>query len=169
MPNLLNTALSLTASLTVQMLENDARVSALPEGDFPYFEIMEEIDERSCDLCAEMDGMIISREDPDFDEARNPAHINCRRILVGIAADETGPDGNPTEPDYERPSQDLIDKHGHFMVDKERYAPLRIPAQPEGRDFIAIPTIDKNGKKRLKLNWRIPEYDLPGYFPPELV
>jgi hypothetical protein len=130
-------------------------------------EIVEEIDDASCDLCMEIDGIIISRQDPDYDEARNPAHINCRRILVGVGAGEVGPDGNPVQPSYERPSESLIEKHGHFMVNRERYAPLRIPAQPEGRDFIARPTVDKHGNTRLRLDWRIPEYEIPSYQPPE--
>ncbi len=165
--DLMNEELRVTATITLQDLDLAATDDALPADEFPNMEIMEEIDETSCDLCIEMDGMIISRDDPDYDEASHPAHINCRRILVGVGADETAPDGNPVQPSYERPSESLIEKHGHFMVSKEKYAPLRIIAQPEGRDFIATPVVDSNGKRRLKLNWRIPEYTIEGYEPPE--
>jgi hypothetical protein len=157
---LLNEELRMTAVILIQRLENAGRADALPADEFPLFEILEEIDDATCDLCLTLDGMIISRDHPDFDDLQQPSHINCRRVIVGVGADEVGPDEEPIEPDYERPSSELIDKHGHFMVDKERYAPLRVPAQPEGRDFIARAYVDEEGKRRVKLDWRIPEYEL---------
>ncbi len=157
---LMNEILRMTATVLIQQLDNVARVDALPEGDFPMFEIIEELDEASCDLCLQMDGMIIERSHPDFDEVQNPAHINCRRIIAGVGAKEVDPDGDPLEPDYERPSQDLIEEHGHFMIDREKYRPLRILSHPEGRDFVARPYVDEHGKRRIRLDWRIPPYEL---------
>jgi len=158
--DLLNQELMLTAQVCLQQLENAARVDALPADDYQLFEVIEELDDASCDLCIEMDGMIISRDDPDFDDVQHPAHINCRRILSGIHRDEIGPDEEPIEPNYERPSEEIIHKFGHFMVDREKYAPLRVPAHPEGRDFVARPYVDEEGKRRVRLDWRIPEYPL---------
>ncbi len=162
---LMNQPLSVTASITVQVLENQARVDGLSPDEFGLFERLEEIGDTSCDGCIEVDGTVISRDHPDFDAFQNPFHINCLGILVGIGADEVSPDGRPTEPDFpgftEQQRQDF-----HYVLDPEKYAPLKIIAQPEGRDFIATPVFDSQGKKRLKLNWRIPEYDLPGYEPP---
>jgi len=159
---LMNEPLSLTCQITVQLLENDARVNALPDDEFNLFERVEEIGDASCDYCIEIDGMIISRDDPDFDVMCGPMHINCDGIVVGIGSDETGSDGQPMEPDYERPPEEMVEKFAHFVADPDRYAPLRIPAQPEGRDFIARAVVDKNGNRRLKLDWRIEPYDLPG-------
>lgn len=150
----------MTATILLQQIENIGRVDALPEADYPMFEIIEEIDDASCDLCAMMDGMIIDRSHPDFDEAQHPAHINCRRIVAAVGKDEVGPNDKPIEPDYERPSQDLIEKHGHFMIDREKYRPLRVIAQPEGRDFVARPFVDENGVRRVRLDWRIEPYEL---------
>ncbi len=124
------------------------------------FERIEDLDGETCELCMQMDGVIVSRDDPDFDQMQNPFHINCRGILAGVAADEVGPDGEPIEPDYERPAPDLLDQYGHFFVDKQRYAPLRVPAHPEGRDFIARPYVDDQGRRRIRLDWRIEPYDL---------
>lgn len=156
--DLLNDVLRMTAEVSIQQLENAARVDALPADEYPLWEIMEEIDDASCDLCIEMDGMIIDRDHPDFDDIQNPAHINCRRIMVGIGKDEVGPDDEPVEPTYERPSDELVQKHGHFMVDRERYVALRVPSQPEGRDFIAQPFVDPDGNRHVRLLWRVPEY-----------
>ena len=158
---ILNEELRMTAEICIMQLANLATADALPEDDFRVFEILEELDDDTCDLCFELDGQNISRDDPDFDSLANPSHINCRRTLAGIHRDEVGPDGEPIEPDYERPSTELIDKHGHFMVDKEKYAPLRVPSHPEGRDFVARVFVDEEGKRRVRLDWRIPEYVLP--------
>ena len=157
---LLNEELESTAAITMVQMENLGRADALPADEFPAFEIVEEIDDATCELCEEIDGQIIDRDHPDFEELQDPSHINCRRILVGVGADEVDPDGNPVEPDYERPSSKLIEEHGHFMLDKEKYAPLRIPSQPEGRDFIAQSYVDDNGERHVKLQWRVPTYDL---------
>lgn len=157
----MNELLRVSAQVLIQQLENAGRVDALPADKFPMFEIIEALDEASCDLCVQMDGMIIHRDHPDFEEVQNPAHINCRRVLAGVAADEVGPDDEPLEPDYERPSDELIEKHGHFMIDRERYRPLRVPSQPEGRDFVARPYVDEKGIRHVKLDWRIEPYELP--------
>ena len=157
---LMNETLRMTATVLIQQLNNAARVDALPEGDFPMFEIIEEMGPETCDLCMMMDGMIIDRTHPDFDEAQKPAHINCKRIIAGVGKEEVGPDGDPLDPDYERPSSDLIEKHGHFMIDREKFRPLRVLAHPEGRDFVARPYVDDKGVRRVKLDWRVPEYEL---------
>ena len=156
----MNEELRMTATVLLQQLENIGRVDALPEAEFPMFEIIEALDDASCELCIEMDGMIIDRTHPDFDEVQNPAHINCRRIVAAVGKDEVGPDDKPLEPDYERPSQDLIEKHGHFMIDRQKYRPLRILAQPEGRDFVARVVVDENGVRHVRLDWRIEPYEL---------
>jgi len=156
----MNLALSMTAQVLITQLENAGGVDAAPADEYPNFEIIEVLDEDSCDLCREMDGMIISRDDPDFELVKDPAHINCRRSLAAVSKDEIGPDGNPLEPDYERPSQEMIDEFGHFMRVPGKYAPLRVPAQPEGRDFVARPYVDKYGKRRVRIDWRVPDYEL---------
>jgi len=157
---LMNEELRMAAVILIQQLDNAGRVDALPEGDYPMFEIIEELDEGTCDLCLQMDGMIIERSHPDFDDAQKPAHINCRRMIAGVGKDEVGPDGDPLEPDYERPRSDLIQKHGHFMIDREKYRPLKVLAHPEGRDFVARPYVDEHGKRRVRIDWRIPPYEL---------
>ena len=158
--NFIGNELRMTAQVLIQQLENAARVDALPADEYPLFERIEEMDDVTCDLCLQMDGVIVSRDDPDFDQMHNPFHINCRGILAGISKDEVGPDGDPLEPDYERPDPDLLEEFGHFFMDKRRYAPLRVPAHPEGRDFIARPYVDEDGIRRVKIDWRIEPYEL---------
>jgi hypothetical protein len=157
----------MTAAILIHNLDMAACVDALPADEFPLFEIVEENDEDTCDLCLEEDGKTISRDDRNFEDVTAIPHINCRRTIAGISKDEVGPDGNPVEPNYEPPPAHLVEKHGHFMVNREKYAPLRIMAQPEGRDFVARPVVDKHGKTRLRLDWRIPEYEIPGYEAPQ--
>ena len=158
LPETINELLRITGSITVQQMENEGRVDAAPLDDYDLFEIVESITDASCDLCIEMDGMRISRDDPDFEIIKDPAHINCFRLLEAIGRDEVGPDDKPIEPDYERPSDELIDKHGHFMRFPEKYEALKVPAQPEGRDFIAKPYVGEDGKQHVMLHWRVPEW-----------
>jgi len=169
--DILNEELRITAEICLQQLDNIARADALPPDEFPSFEIVEEIDDATCELCQELDGQIIDRDHPDFEELQDPSHINCRRILSGIGADEIDPtsdpdDPQPIEPNYQRPTSDLINEHGHFMVDRERYAPLMIPSQPEGRDFISTNYRGDDGNLHSRLKWRVPPYEIPGYTPP---
>ena len=156
--DLLNNELRMAAEVLIQQLANAATAAALPEDEFQLFEVLEELDDATCDLCMELNGQVISRNHPDFEQLENPSHINCRRILVGIHRDEVGPDEEPIEPDYERPSDEMISEYGHFMVEKEKYALLRVPAHPEGRDFIGRAYVDEQGKRRIRLDWRIPAW-----------
>jgi hypothetical protein len=130
--------------------------AAAPPDEFPRAQCLEVLDERVCPLCAHLDGMIFDRTSPAYARYRLPSHINCRRTWVFIHRDEVGPDGRPTEPDFVPPSQELIDKHGHFVSDERKYAALRVPARPTGRDFIAFrPPLPGGGQSRgVVLRWR---------------
>ena len=159
-PDIINNLLRMTANIVVMQLENIGRDAAIPADEYPYMEIIEALDDASCDLCAMMDGQIIGRDDPDYPIVSQPAHINCRRILAGVGKAEVDPNGDPLEPDYSRPSQDLVDEHGHFMRFPEKYKPLKVISQPEGRDFVARPYVDEHGNKRVRIDWRIEPYEL---------
>jgi len=120
------------AARLYQMGKDDA----LPAGEWPLAQIIEHLDSVICPLCRSIHGMIVRKGTPEYERWRLPSHINCRRIMADIHRDEVGPDGQPTRPDFVAPPQELIDKHGHFVNDPVKYAPLRVPARPTGRDFI---------------------------------
>jgi len=46
------------------------------------------MDDRTTDICTELDGKIIRKDDPDFDRFVPPQHFNCRSILVPITTDD---------------------------------------------------------------------------------
>lgn len=118
---------------------NLGRDAALPLDEFPFAQIIETLDERVCPLCARVHGMILDRRSPEFAQWRSPSHINCRRVIAYIGKDEVNEDGTPVVPDFQRPPDEIIQKHGHYHVDSKKYSELRVPARPEGRDFIAVP------------------------------
>lgn len=134
--------LQATASVTVTNNYGLGRDASMPVDQFPLAEISESLDDRVCSLCAHLDGMIIDRNTPSYDEYRWPSHINCRRIMVYIGKDEIDIDGQPMRPNFQAPPRELLEKHGHFHIDPDKYAELRMPARPEGRDFVFSPGQD---------------------------
>lgn len=130
---------------------NLGRDAALPLDEFPLAQIIETLDERVCPLCASVHGMILDRRSPEFAQWKAPSHINCRRVIAYIGKDEVNEDGSPVAPDFQRPPDEIIQKHGHYHVDSKKYSELRVPSRPEGRDFIALP----QGKgKPARILWR---------------
>ncbi len=138
----------LTPDSTInQILNNSATATLVHDFDlgrdaapareaFPLAEINEVLDDVICPLCQSLHGKIMARNSAAYEEFKRPSHINCRRIMVFIGKDEVDLDGEPMTPDFERPPQELLDKHGHFHIDPDKYAQLRIPSRPEARDFI---------------------------------
>jgi hypothetical protein len=133
-----NQILDGTASVSVTSLYGLGRDVAMPADEYPLAEINETLDGRTCPLCEYLDGMILRKNTPAYNQYRNPSHINCRRILVDIHRDEVGEDGLPVREDFRPPDPALLDRYGHFVLDPDKYAELRIPSRPEGRDFIFL-------------------------------
>ena len=127
-----------TASVQVTHLYGLGRdaVGAADIAEFPFAQIIEVLDERTCPLCRALHGMILAKTDPRYHQYKYPSHIGCRRIMVDIGKGEKNDDGSPLTPDFKDPHPDLISKYGHFQTDPDKYAALRIPSRPEGRDFI---------------------------------
>jgi hypothetical protein len=170
LPEIMNQHLTMTATVIVGELDAEARAELADLALWPLAQIVEVLDERTCPLCEYVDGMILDRRSPEFERWRNPSHINCRRTLAYVSSREReiGPDGQPipTRPDFVEPPAALIYKHGHFVVDPERYSPLRIPAQPEGRDFVFKRIRDpESGDLVSVLHWRTRMYEIPGLKP----
>lgn len=74
---------------------------------------------------------------------------NCRRVMSYISAEATA-----TEVTFREPSEELIRKHGHYHLQPDKYAELRVPAQPGGRQFIArrVRSLD-TGETKTVLDW----------------
>ena len=130
-----------TAAVTVTDLYGLGRdaYDRADDAEWPNAQIIETLDKRTCLLCRRLHGMILARTDPRYQQYKHPSHINCRRIIAFIGRRELGDDGKPLKPTFKDPDPELLRKHGHFHVDPDKYAPLRIPARPEGRDFIFVP------------------------------
>ncbi|MEK7767942.1 MAG: hypothetical protein AAB368_17055, partial [bacterium] len=97
------------------------------------------LDGRICPLCRQLNGHILEKGTALYQRYRLPSHINCRRIMVDVHKDEVNNEGDPTRatltPDNE-PDEEMRRRYGHFIGDPKKYAPLRVPARPTGRDFI---------------------------------
>lgn len=49
------------------------------------------IDERTTELCADLDGLVFRKDDPDLDRLTPPNHFNCRSLLIPVLIDEQVP------------------------------------------------------------------------------
>jgi len=149
----LTQSLSGTSSVTVTHLYGLGReaISAADIVEWPFAQIIETLDNRTCPLCRRLHGLILAKTDPRYHQYKYPSHIGCRRIMVDIGKGELGDDGKPLLPDFRDPPKALLEKHGHFHIDPDKYSALRIPSRPEGRDFIYVP--GKGGAPH-KLIWR---------------
>jgi len=170
MPETITEHLRMTATVTVRALDAQAREESADLALWPLAQRIAILDERVCELCEYLDGMIMRRDSPDFAQYGKPVHINDRCRIAYIGADEVEIDEHgrpvPMTPDFVAPPLELIRKHGHFIADPDRYAPLRIPAQPEGRDFVFKRVRDpRSGDLVSVIDWRTRMYEIPGLFP----
>lgn len=130
LPRTVDQSVQATASLSYTELFNEGAASANNATDWPHAQCIESMDSRICPLCAQVNGMVVAVDSPEYAEWRQPSHINCRRRWGFIAAEEHA------KVTFQRPSQELIDQHGHYQIRPRRYAELRVPAEPAGRHFI---------------------------------
>ena len=148
MPTLQQTLQS-TAALAVTEVYNEGRSAANDPVAYPLAEIVERLDGHTCSLCAAVDGMILTVGSPEYQEWKSPSHISCRRLMVYVGADEVG-----TVADFKRPDAELIRKHGHYHLQPEKHAALRIPAEPAGRNVVVRRLVDpETGKRKTVLDW----------------
>lgn len=162
--------LAITAQVIISDLTEQARAELADADLFPLVQIIEVLDDRTCLLCEYMDGMTMDRRMPGYERWARPPHINCRRTYGYISAEEMQIDEEgrpvPVEPTFVEPPASLVDKHGHFIRDPDKYAPLRIPAQPEGRDFVFKRIKDPaTGRLVSVMEWRTRMYEIPGLRP----
>lgn len=149
LPPSLERSLKVTASIVVTEMHNEGMSAANRPTDFPLAQISERLDRRACPLCRAVDGMILKVGTPEYAKWRQPSHINCRRRLIYISKDDTG-----AEADFEEPDAELIRKHGHFHVNPEKHAALRMPAEPAGRHVIVRRVKNlETGEIETRLDW----------------
>ena len=159
----LEKALVATGEVLVTQTIAQARDDAAPRNEFPMAERVEP-GPKEDDLCQDIDGRIVRRDDPLYEEFNGPVHINCEGFWAFIGADEVDPDGNPLQPNFRRPAQEIIDKSGHFVTDPSKYAPLRVHPDPAGRHFIFRRFKDPaTGEFISVVDWQVPPYiEVPG-------
>ena len=158
-PDIIAQALAITAQVLIGDLTEQARAEMADIDRFPLAQIVEVLDDRTCPLCEYMDGMWLRRDMPDFARWSRSPHVNCRRTLHYLS-------GPGLEADFIPPPAELVDEHGHFIRDPDKYEALRIPAQPEGRDFVFKRVRDpRSGVLVSVLEWRTRMYEIPGLRP----
>ncbi|NUQ00207.1 MAG: hypothetical protein HUU35_10170 [Armatimonadetes bacterium] len=55
----------------------------------------------------------------------------------------------------------LVEEHGHFVTNPDKYTPLKVPARPDGRDFTVRRKKDPvTGVVRTEIEWTRPRYEL---------
>lgn len=135
-PKFVQNMLRATATVTYHEIRNLAEDLTLPEDEFPLARILEIEDTRTCPLCSAVNGMVIRRGTPEWERWRKPSHINCRRAFSYIPSDAKDGDGKLILPDFQEPSAEVIAKHGHFILNPDKYADLRVPAFADTRQFV---------------------------------
>jgi hypothetical protein len=149
LPPSLQKSLQATATITVAELHNEGMAAANNPQEWPFAQISEILDNRTCPLCRRVDGMILRVGTPEHAKWRQPSHINCRRTLIYISKDEQN-----VRADFEEPEPELIKKHGHYHVQPDKYAELRIPAEPAGRHVVARRVKNlETGEIGTRLDW----------------
>lgn len=107
------------------------------------------IDARTCPLCRFLVGSRFKVGSDEFVRYQPPLHINCRHFYVYL---ERGAPG--AEPDFRRPPEELVSRHGHFISQPAKYEAVRVPASPTGRDFILRRVKDpETGQIVTRLDW----------------
>lgn len=155
-PNVEN-ALRATAAVTVMDITNMAEHDVVPEDQYPLARRIEVLDDRICPLCEELHGQVFDRRSEAYQRYRGLVHINCRGTWSYIHRDEQGPDGRPSQPNFKPPAQDLLDKHGHFIIDPNRYEPLNVIGWTDMREFVFKRVLDPvTGRLVSRLFWNIP-------------
>ena len=140
LPKEFSDIVSISGSIIVQELAQAAFDDVLPEDDWPYFQRIE-INAEPCELCAQVEYLIIERGSPDDDAYGDQLHINDEFTKVAVSKNEVDPDGKPVQPDFVAPDPELVAKLGHFVADPDKYSELRSLPSPEGRQFIVHPAV----------------------------
>lgn len=149
LPPSLQKSLQATATITVAELHNEGMAAANNPQEWPFAQISEILDHRTCPLCRRVDGMILRVGTPEYAKWRAPSHINCRRTLIYISREEQN-----VRVDFEEPDAELIRKHGHYHVNPEKHAELRIPAEPAGRHVVVRRVKNlETGEIGTRLDW----------------
>lgn len=119
-------SLKATATISIAEAFTDGQLS-VSESSHPFARILEFLDSKICALCASVRGKVLRKDSDEFRKWRLPSHINCRRTISHLREGEVN---------FEEPDPELVRKHGHYHLDPDKYAELRVPAEPAGRNFI---------------------------------
>jgi len=114
----------------------------------------------TCPLCLALDGKVFRADSDDARRFTPPLHINCDCIWTGVGDDEVGAVDWFTPADAQSEEmRDLIESHGHFVTNPDKYTALKVPSGPTGRDFTF-----RRGKagEPGTVEWRRPRYELDG-------
>ena len=102
-----------TANIVVNDAINEGRNEGLQAGDIQGYQYSAILDDRTCALCEDLDGMTLVRGDARFDEFNPPIHDRCRCVWIGVLSDEVD-----FRPEWRDPSADMIAAHGSLIVER---------------------------------------------------
>jgi len=153
-------ALVITGHLQLVETTNEARLAVAQQAGVRRVQWSANLETRTCPLCRYLDGKVFIAASAPWNP---PAHINCDCIWIAVEDDEVGDVDaiDLDDPAVQAHLQSLVDDHGHFLTNPEKYQPLRIPSAPGGRDFVVRRT--KIGENVVTvLEWARPRYDIAG-------
>lgn len=101
-------ALKQQALVRVTNVVNQGREIARQETGVQLAQYSAILDDRVCELCEYLDGMVIEISDPDYERFSPPQHSGCRCIWAFVLPDETP----QPEVTWQTPPDDLVAEHG---------------------------------------------------------
>ncbi len=150
--------IEITGRLLVTETVNEARLEVAAGAGSHRVQFSAILDDATTPICRHLDGKIFWARGPHAHRFTPPLHINCRSIWIEVGDDEAGSVDAFDPNDAALP--ELV-KSGHFIDDKETYAPLRVPAAPGSRDFI-FRRRRVEGELVSELEWKRPRYAIEG-------
>lgn len=102
--------LKLSANVTVGEALNIGRGAEARTKGIQGAQFCALLDDKTCPLCASLDGKVIRVDNPDFDIFRPPLHWNCRCFLIYIGSDQTHVTFT-----WETPDPTLVKHFGMFV------------------------------------------------------
>lgn len=151
----------ITGRLLVTETVNEARLEVARLSGASRVQFSAIIDGATTPICRHLDGKVFVADSPEAKRFEPPLHINCRSIWIEVGDDEEGVVDAFDPNDPELPA---LVKTGHFIGDRETYAPLAVPSSPGSRDFV-FRRRRVEGELVSELEWKRPRYAIPGLRP----
>lgn len=115
-PALLNTIARTSGTYASNLATKQVAMNPSLKGFVDMYQYSAIMDDRTSDICAELDGFMAKIDDPVWDSITPPNHFNCRSDLIIITEEDVSEDDlTPSDPLDANMINDLVDQSGDFI------------------------------------------------------